>query len=852
MPSLATNTVIDVWRDYHEQGLTIFPLKKGGKNPGTDFGIRWQLDWIKASRPTYPDLAQTYETGTYGLWLATGQISKRVVLDIDKPEAEQVWREKLGDNVFDRALKVTSGRRDEATGFVGRHLHFRIRPDDEREWLGHDDDGLGYDFRGDGGGVVMPPSVHKTGRVYAWVDGELFDAPESLRKEHRPVPVGRQAETATPGKSGSGSTLADELNLPPDDPGRGNNWLARVAGFEAKAEKRFYDRYLARMRNYNWASSDPIPEGDFMKTIESIWRSEHAKPPACTQDNGWLVGDGERLYTMCEQGHGDDKQLVQREWADFDITVRSITRASDGSMVYTVDLHTATDGVTHTSKQLDPQIFATDAKMAAWLTSFGATILPAPNDKFGMYPHRARLAKYLRNQEAVASNAVTHLGWNNELGQFITHEGYIDTNGLLPHDGSVPDPILTSWAPYRYGIASEDEARDVLREVLTYQDEVTTSVFGSWWAMALLKGQYQTSQFPFMSIEAPSESGKSTGFFALMVALAGNTNGHGRYTAPAFRDALAGHRNGVTWLDDMTEIGDLQDTIRQLTAEGHTSKKGTDRRETETVQLLCPLVISGEGLGTVMSEKAMRDRAINLEVSSPKGRRSLKNPERPQWDDVQAMLARFGGKPDGLTAVAGTVVGMVMRHSPLLRELASLRVSSGRHGDKMAILRMGARILAAVTDDESHVTRVDNWAAGQRDEGNVNYAISEIVPWYLRANLLPESANGHQAAYWDKRAQTVWVAPSQLADAWRTRNGLSGREKQLGSEDAIRAELKANDIDLQGKAKWVDRVNRRKAKYVPIEGDLALLVMDRVGSDLDAIDEAINEAVTTVNESADA
>lgn len=836
MATLATNTVVDCWREYHEQGLTIFPLKKGGKNPGTDFGIRWQHDWIKAGRATYPDLAQTYETGTYGLWLATGQVSKRVVLDIDSAQAEQVWRDKLGDDTFDRALKVTSGRRDEATGFVGQHLHFRIREDDAREWAGHDDDALGYDFRGDGGGVVMPPSIHKTGRVYEWVDGELFDAPECLRKENRPTSGRVDGAATTPGGRSTG-TLAELLSLPPDDAGRGNNWLARVAGFLAKSE-RWYDRYLALLKNINWASVDPIEEGDFMKTVESIWRAENTKTPECAQENGWLVGDGERLYTMCQEGSGDDKVLKKREWADFDIVVRSITRASDGSMVYTVDLHTATDGVTHANKQLDPSIFSTDAKMSSWLTSFGATILPSPNDVYGSYPHRARLAKYLRAQEAASSNAVMHLGWNNELKQFIAHEGVITSEGaLVPHEGSVPDPVLTSWAPYRYGVVAEAEAREVLREVLTFQDETVTSVFGAWWCMAQLKGQYQASQFPFVSIESPSESGKTNGFFALMVALAGNTNGHGRYTAPAFRDALAGHRNGITWLDDMTEITDLQDTIRQLTAEGHTSKKGADRRETESVQLLCPLVISGEGLGSVMSEKAMRDRALTLEVSSPKNRRSLKDPSRPQWDDVVDLLGRYGGKPEGLSAVAGTVVGLVLQHADMLRDLATLRVSSGRHGDKMAIIRMGARVLAAVTGDDSHIARVDAWVMTQKDEGNVNYAISEIIPWFLRANLVPTSANGHQAAYWDAKAATVWVAPARLADAWRARSGLSAREKQLGSEDAIRQEMKANEVDLTGKAKWVDRVNKRKAKYVAIEGTLATVVMDSVGaatlSDLD-------------------
>lgn len=829
MPTLATNAVMEQWREYHAQGLTVFPLKKGGKNPGTDFGIKWQQDWIRANRPTWPDLATKFETGTYGLWLATGQVSKRVVLDIDSLEAEKVWRDKLGDETFDRALKVTSGRRDDKTGFVGKHLHFKVREDDQREWAGHDDDALGYDFRGDGGGVVMPPSVHKTGRVYQWVDGELFDAPECLRKEHRPTRPAAPDATAPRGFS-TATTLAEELMLPPDDPGRGNNWLARVAGFLAKSE-RWYDRYLALLNNINWASVDPIEEGDFMKTVESIWRAENTKVAECTQDNGWLTGDGERLYTMCQEGSGDDKVLKKREWADFDITVRSITRASDGSMVYTVDLHTAADGVTHTGKQLDPAIFATDAKATAWLAGYGATILPSPNDVYAGYPNRARLAKYLRAQEAASSNAVMHLGWNHDLKQFITHDGVITSEGaLVPHEGSVPDPVLTSWSPYRYGVVSEDEARAVLTEVLTFQDETVTSVFGAWWAMGLLKGQYQASQFPFVSIEAPSESGKTNGFFALMVALAGNTNGHGRYTAPAFRDALAGHRNGVTWLDDMTEITDLQDTIRQLTAEGHTSKKGDDRRKTDTVQLLCPLVVSGEGLGSVMSEKAMRDRALALEVTSPKGRMSLRDPSKPQWDDVQALLATYGGKPEHLAAVAGTVVGLVLRHAPMLSDLTSLRSSSGRHGDKMALVRMGARILAAVTGDDRHIARVDAWVELQQDEGNVNYAVSEIMPWFLRSNLMPTSANGHQAAYWDVAAQTVWVAPARLADAWRARPGLSAREKQLGTEDAIRAELKANGVDSTGKAKWVDRVNNRKAKYLAIEGAIAALIMDAIGA----------------------
>lgn len=818
----------DEWKAYHEQNLTVFPLKKGGKNPGTDFGIRWQQDWVQLGKPTYPALADTYESGTYGLWLATGQVSKRVVLDLDRPEAETYWRDKLGEDVFNRALKVTTGREG------GVHLHFGIREDDARAWEGHSDEHIGYDFRGDGGGVVLPPSVHKSGTRYAWVDGALQDAPECLRKENQPKQVKAREEGRT---SSSATTLASELMLPPDDPGRGNNWMARVAGFLAKSERRYYDRYVALCMNINWASEDPIEEGAFMKTIESIWTAEHNKTERPDQTNGWLIGDGTRLYTLMELGQGEEKKLVPGEWADFDIRVRSITRAPDGTLVYTVDLFT--DDHTYEGVQLDPGIFATDSRLSAWLAIRGATILPVPFDKYAGHPHRSRLAKYLKNQQAESSNAVRHLGWNSDLGQFIVHEGVVSDTQIRPHDGSVPDPVLTSWAPYCYGVVSEAEAIEVLKEVLTYQDEVVTSVFAAWWAMALLKGRYQTSQFPFMSIEAPSESGKSTGYFAMMVALAGNTNGHGRYTAPAFRDALAGHRNGITWLDDVTEITDLQDTIRQLTAEGHTSKKGTDRRETDTVQLLCPLVVSGEGLGSVMSEKAMRDRAVAIEVQSPKGRKSLKDPSRPQWDDIVEMLGRYSddGKPEHMSKLAGTLVALVHKRAPMLKDIKNLRTTTGRHGDKMAIIRMGARVIADLTDDPTHVTRVDAWCAMQADEGSVNYAIGEIVPWFLRSNLIPTSAKGHIAAYYDKVADTVWVSPAKLADAWRARGGLTARERQLGTEDAIRQELKANNVDTKGKAKWTDRNNNQKSRYCALDGALSMVVMDKVGATMDDPDE---------------
>lgn len=827
MARLATDTTLrEQWGEYQEQGLTVFPLKKGGKNPGTDFGIKWQEDWVTQRRPTFPSLADTFETGTYGLWLATGQVSKRVVLDLDRPEAEDYWREKLGEVVFNTALKVNTGR--------GKHLHFRLREDDDRPWPGHSDNEVGYDFRGDGGGVVLPPSVHKSGTVYAWAGGELQDAPDCLRKAERPV--NREGSTTT------ANTLADELMLPPGDPGRGNNWLTRVAGFEAKAERRFYDRYLARMINYNWASSDPIEEGAFMKTIESIWRSEQSKRDQGLHDpdTGWLVGDGERISTLCirtkNQGENQgERYVVVDHWADFDIKVRGVTTGTNSRMTYIVDLHT--DSGVKENLELDPALFGQEARVASWLAMFGGTILPPEGDAHSSAPARIRLLRYIKSQEAKMSKTTDHLGWHPNIG-FITHNGVFSADGIRTLDGITPARDLVDQVSYKYGLTSNQSvAIEVLKEVLTFQDETTTSVFGSWWCMALLKGQFPCSLFPFMSIEAPSESGKTTGFFAMMVALAGNATGHGQSTFAAQRDVIAGHRNGIAWIDDMTDPAKIQDLIRQATSEGTISLRNTEKGGNIERTLRSPVFVSGEGAGSMMAEKAMRDRAVRLQVSSPKGRMSLHNPDRPQWDDVLSLMARFGGDTKGLTAVAGSILVEVLRCATLLPMMPELRPSAGRHGDKMGIIRMGARVLAAVTGDDAHVARVDAWVNGdeQADEGNVNTALREIIPWALNNHNVPVSAAGMVPAYYDIRTACVMVHVQTLSSEWLGRNHLSDRQRQFGAENEIVSELENNGVTGDGKNRNVaERGSGKKVlrRYRMIPATLSAKIIEWSGNEV--------------------
>jgi hypothetical protein len=810
------------WLEFYEQGAYVFPLPAGGKNPG-DLGIKWKDGWIAKGRNPWPQLASA-QFDAEGLWLATGQISKRVVLDIDKPEAGDYWREKIGSDIFDAALRVTTGK--------GYHLHFRIPDEDDREWASHSDNEIGYDLRADGGGVVVPPSVHLSGRVYEWAGGSLIDVPEALRhparsSESNVKSLDRAREKRTPG-----STLTGLLSDPPREGGR-NNWLTKVGGHLAKLwPGPMEDAYLELMQYIGQNLLDPMDEGEIAKTAESVWEREksHATDLPHEAESGWLAGRDGKLYTRRK---GEDGNIYAVEWADFDLRARRVVQEKEERVFY-IDVETS--HTTYLNEPLRADTLGNINRLNVWLAAHHIGIVGHPQDLCKV-AYGTRIIRYLLAQNPEVGQIAEHYGHQDD-GTFLTPEGLIEAGGVVPHRTRVPAAHLSGWVNYHYGTCPRDEAVEVLREVLTFQDETVASVFGSWWAMAILKGRYQSSLFPFMMLEAGSESGKTTGFFSMMVALMGSKDGAGQQTVASFRDAVGSHRNGIAWLDDMTEIsgGQVIDIIRQATSEGTRGKKGGDNRSTERLTLLSPILVSGEGSGTMMSEKAMADRSIQLRFGSPKGRRSLRDPDRPQWDDILSLQARYGGTTAGLTGVSGTLVGQILARAPMLDSLGALRPDAGRVADKWAILRMGARILDDLLGGQDHADRVDRWVSEQVDNGAANLAINEIIPWALRnaGGGIAESPLGWQPAYYNPRTRTVWVSVPRLADRWLDRNHITARERQLGSEDAIRTELKAVGADTVGKVREVDRADGRAVgrRYVEIPAEWTARLLAAAGAEV--------------------
>lgn len=755
------------------------------------------------------------------VFLVTGAVSRLLVLDCDDETALAYWTDRLGADVLEATTRVKTGH--------GFHFYFRTPPGLKVRNRSVSDESGKWDIRGEGGGVIAPPSVHPSGRRYEWEKDPSFlqDAPEALLE----IEAGNGG-----GDPNSRSLLSHLLSHPPAEGGR-NNWLAQVAGHYAKYIPH-QDAFEAMVRDAASRCSPPLPEEEVVKTIASIWQTEQAKEGKAapdldedgadrwrknllqpTEDTGWLVSGGRRIMVQTRHKKEIDGktayELALATWLDCDIRVLGLVEA-DRDQVYGVELRFP-DGST-VEDYLPSKVVSDSRLLGAWLASHGASVGPPDT----MWPVKmresTRLLRYLRAQGAEPMVAAEALGWHRESEAFITHEGVIRAIGPGPFENVRPDPGLRGWAPYRYGHAGKDQARQVLREVLTFHDEQVAAVFGAWWAATLLKPQIQdrASQFPFMALEASSESGKTTGFFSLMLQLAGNHSGQSNPTRAALRDYLSAHNNGIVWVDDLDDLGDLGELLRNVTVGGSLVKKGDGNHAQVVAQLRAALVVSGESLG-LHDQKALVDRAVLLDVPSPTDRKSKKG-DYPQWDDIVALRTTC---PD-LTDFAGSLVELALEASDVVEDLKSFRYGSGRHADMLAIIRAGARILASMAGDQWPVAVVDGWAKEQEAaySGKENVLTLKLLPLALeRTGWLarPEGPDQDRRkvatpAFCDEN-DIVWFSPSLLA-AWWEREPPMNKRLNPRVESPVALEQQARELGLGGRK----GVGRKDFRLVGREG----------------------------------
>jgi hypothetical protein len=178
-----------------DRGWSVVPQMPGAKKPL----VRWKE--FQQRRPAHQEVASWFRRWPQaGLALVLGPVSGVFVIDVDGPEAHAALVARLGAEP--RAPKAWSG-----SGKPCRyHLFFRnpAVPTRAKATPWHPQ----LEFRGRGGIVVIPPSLHKSGRRYAWAAGRspddlpFPDVPAAVLESLAPPPPTRPARAAVPTPAG--------------------------------------------------------------------------------------------------------------------------------------------------------------------------------------------------------------------------------------------------------------------------------------------------------------------------------------------------------------------------------------------------------------------------------------------------------------------------------------------------------------------------------------------------------------------------------------------------------------------------------------------------------------------------
>ena len=783
--------------EFAQAGWNVFPLRQGTKTPaiGKKQGGRGAHDGT-----TDASQIRKWWVANPSRGIGANLGTDRIAIDIDLNHGGEFLKS------FPATRMHYSGR-----GNGNAHLIYRYAPGSmtSRMKSGTDVLGLGIDIRiGEGSYIVMPPTKHEaTGQPYSvgpenngvehvltdeeltaiWEESgremprHLTEAPKTAPRALRPVSI----------SSAVSSVLQDLLDNPPAEGGR-NDWLSRVSGHYARQFHGNQTGFELAVNAANDLLPQPLDTAEVEKTMTSIWTTEQEQHPErnATADNGYLIGMNNKLYCIVQIGKKEEAEYVPAPWSDFDLTTDGVAVDENSHRVYWVTLHWNGEKIKST---LSGEVLSDDRAFKKWLGSFGASFDTPPNALHKISP-ATRILRYLNSQKPPRVSITQTLGYQSGEGWsgFVTNDGLMTEHGLVPKEASgvVLDPELvrTKVANFHYGLnGTRQEAVSVLAEVLEFQEEDTTALFSAWWGACLLKPQISdhTSLFPILGVEAASESGKTTGFFDLMVQLNGNRLGHVTPTRPVLRDYASANRNGIVWVDDLDDIGPYEELLRASTTNGSVAKMDADNTGVKARQIVSPIFISGESLG-FNSQKALADRAVVINAGSPKDRRGKNG--NLQWEDIVSLQNRYKNHANGLSVLSGWFVRDALRWQNEVVQAVTRYKGKGRSGSKYGVMIAGACLVQSIlegtwVESGELVDRVKRWASsdGAHQLEQDNTLTREIIPWAIRFWNTPEMITITEGGRMDQikvpvlvressdimaTTPDVWYSTTLLADAW--------------------------------------------------------------------------------------
>ena len=308
--------------DYVERGLAIIPLGVGKKEPVTKSGLN---DWT--DNPGQIDVwwGQGEHAGkrgnpSYNIGMACGQVSGGIIaidLDCHSDEANGLH--------FLRDWEVEHGKLPETwtqiTGSGGKQLFYRAGQDIRNSANGE----IGVDVRGNGGYVVLPPSLHPCGDCYEWSispdDMDVADADDKVYDFIRAVSkTKKRGDGWNAEKTGIPSEIKENRNETLFSLGR--SFLSRGTG---------HDEVATLIRSLNATiCRPPLPADEVEKLIGSINSKEPGNAERDARNSGVTAVDIAELESRHGPLHGSRGGLNSNVLARM-VMDRNMARIIDGA-----------------------------------------------------------------------------------------------------------------------------------------------------------------------------------------------------------------------------------------------------------------------------------------------------------------------------------------------------------------------------------------------------------------------------------------------------------------------------------------------------------------------------------------
>jgi Bifunctional DNA primase/polymerase, N-terminal/Primase C terminal 1 (PriCT-1) len=233
-----------------ERGLRVFPCRPRDKRPATANGLK--------DATTEPSTIETWwrHEPDLNVAIATGAASRLFVIDVDGLDAEVGLRKLEAEHgALSPTVEVITAR--------GRHVYLQWPDCPVRNSASKIAPGI--DVRGEGGYVLAPPSVHPSGRCYAWsVDchSAIADAPEWLLAKISASTNGNGHEVTPPAE------WRDLVKGVAE--GARDCTVTKLAGYLLR---RRIDPFVALELLRSWNSTrcaPPLPEGDIDRIVNSV------------------------------------------------------------------------------------------------------------------------------------------------------------------------------------------------------------------------------------------------------------------------------------------------------------------------------------------------------------------------------------------------------------------------------------------------------------------------------------------------------------------------------------------------------------------------------------------------------